>query len=656
MKPNEKMNILLADNGQVYFRILQSALHDEKVNLVLVKSIDEAVAAVAHERFHFFIVAWQLQDGEGIELTRRLRGQCGVLFEPIVLFTASPSTELADIASRAGATELFRKQDVEELITFMQRFLKIHTPIPCRVLYVEDARDQRQYLHSHMLEWGMEVDAYDSADEAWQALSEQRYDLIICDIVLSGQMSGSRFINRIRRQPAPLGNTLILAATAFDTPARRIELFHLGIDDYIVKPIIPLELKARIQNLLLRKRYEDELVSARRRADDASLAKSAFLASMSHEIRTPLNAITGMAQLIRRGGLAPRQEEQLDKLETAGQHLLGIINDILDISKIEAGKLTLEETQVDIEPLLNNVVSILRTQAEARHLRLLIECPPFAIGLLGDPTRLQQALLNYATNAVKFSEHGEIFLRVSIAAEEEQALLLRFEVEDTGIGIAETALPHLFTAFHQAEQSTTRKYGGTGLGLAITRSLALQMGGEVGVRSSVGVGSTFWFTARLAKSHLPCGLSRPALSDHPEDRLRRQHAGQRVLLVEDEPINAEIAQMILEEVGLQVERAENGQEAVDQVKRGPYAAILMDMQMPVMDGLEATQRIRQLPRGRDVAIIAMTANAFAEDKARCLAAGMNDFISKPFNLEQLYSRLLANLPQSTSKEVSATII
>ena len=642
MKPAEQMNILLADHAQVYHQILQSALSEDHVRIVLVKSIEEAVATAKRERFHFFIVAWQLQDGDGLTLTRRLRGECGVHFEPIVLFTASPTTELADIASQAGATELFRKQDVEELITFMHRFLKIHSPIPCRVLYVEDAREQRQFLQHQMLEWGMEVDAHDSAESAWQALSEQDYDLIICDIVLSGQISGSRFINRIRRQPAPLGNTLILAATAFDTPARRIQLFHLGIDDYIVKPIIPLELKARLQNLLLRKRYEDELVLAKRQADNANLAKSSFLASMSHEIRTPLNAINGMAQLIRRGGLAPQQAEQLDKLEKAGHHLLGIINDILDMSKIEAGKLTLEETELEIEPLLRNTASILRSQAEAKYLRLITECVPIP-GVLGDPTRLQQALLNYATNAIKFSDEGEICLRVSITDEDEHSLELRFEVEDQGIGIAEEAQPFLFTAFHQAEHSTARKYGGTGLGLAITRSIAEQMGGATGVRSTLGQGSTFWFTARLKKSGHPALHSSPPAAGETEAVLRQQHAGKCILLVEDEPINEEIARTMLEEVGLQVDHAAHGAIAVEKFGHQPYAAVLMDMQMPVMDGLEATRRIRALSGGERVPIIAMTANAFAEDKARCLAAGMDEFISKPFHPDQLYSRLYALL-------------
>jgi CheY-like chemotaxis protein len=260
---------------------------------------------------------------------------------------------------------------------------------------------------------------------------------------------------------------------------------------------------------------------------------------------------------------------------------------------------------------------------------------------VGDPTRLQQALLNYATNAVKFTEKGTVTLRALKQEEAADSVRVRFEVQDTGIGIVPEVMSRLFSTFEQADNSMTRKYGGTGLGLAITRRLAELMGGESGADSKPGVGSTFWFTVKLKKGDEKAASTATAVDAEAE--IRQRYAGQRILVVDDEPVNREIALMQLEAVDLVADAAEDGAEAVAMVQKNNYAAIFMDMQMPKLNGLEATREIRQLPGSRDTPIIAMTANAFAEDKARCMAAGMNDFLAKPFNPDELFVILLRAL-------------
>ena len=534
------------------------------------------------------------------------------------------------------------------------------------------------------------------------------------------------------------------------------------------------------------------LALARDRVEDATRAKSAFLANMSHEIRTPMNAIIGLTHLMTRDTQDMLERERLGKISDAARHLLQVINDILDLSKIEAGKMTLEDTEFSLDSMLAGAFEMVNGRACEKRLELVLDTDHLPARLRGDPTRLAQALINLLANAVKFTQSGWVRLRGQLLREDRGRLQVRFEVQDTGDGIAPERQAALFTAFEQGDSSTTRRHGATGLGLALTRHLAQLMGGEVGLQSTPGQGSTFWFTAWLGapeqagdraapvplqglrallvddlpealqaltdRLHMlglqvdaqPSGaaalqrataeinagrpfdvllidwrmapmdgietlqklrgvlgagtppailatafdetamwhraraaqfdavlvkpitasmlhdtlsrvlrkqtglrLAAPLPLGQAEALLRQHHAGQRVLLVEDNPVNQEVGQELLRHAGLVVETADNGRCAVELALTRDYALVLMDMQMPELDGLAATREIRARA-GLGLPIIAMTANAFGEDRQACLDAGMNDHVAKPVRPEHLYATLQRWLPLPDSGQAART--
>jgi len=363
-----------------------------------------------------------------------------------------------------------------------------------------------------------------------------------------------------------------------------------------------------------------------------------------------MHGIMGMIATVRSRLSEAKAQRQLDMAKDAANRLLLLINDILDISKIEAEHMTLEQAEFRLDKVLDNVRSLVGFKAEQKGLKLLIEPAPEIVGraYLGDSLRLGQILLNLVGNAVKFTDSGSVMVRLREVGQLADQALLRFEVQDSGIGISADEKKRLFTAFEQADSSMTRKYGGTGLGLAISKRLVHMMGGEIGVDSEPGKGSTFWFTVRLGLiSEVTTPAASSPLEESAETELRRRFAGARVLLAEDEPISQEVSRAILEDVGLLVDLAEDGEMALALAQIADFDIILMDMQMPKMNGLDATRAIRADSLNTDTPILAMTANAFLEDRQACLDAGMNDHIGKPVVPEILFEILLKWLSRNS---------
>ncbi|MDR1947068.1 MAG: response regulator [Desulfovibrio sp.] len=524
-----------------------------------------------------------------------------------------------------------------------------------RVLVVDDEPVNIQVLKNLLSVCHYSVSKAYNGLEALDLIAKgEKFDIVLLDIMMP-RMSGYEVCRRLREEYS-LFDLPILMLTAKNQIQDVVSGFQSGANDYIQKPFDKEELLARVKTLL-------ELKSAVTASMAANKVKSAFLANMSHEIRTPLNAVIGLTHLLLNTPLEDKQRDYTEKMRRAASVLLGIVNDILDFSKVDAGKMTLERIPFDIRRIFDDIAVFFQEESSSSGIALRLDTDPaLPLVLLGDPLRLHQIFINLVNNAFKFTEKGTVTVRAAVSGRGRGDVTVNFAVEDTGIGMSREQAGNIFAAFTQADNSVTRKYGGTGLGLTITRQMIELMGGEIAVSSEEGKGTVFSFSCVFP---LVDALSAPdALRDEAAVNASRGESlaageekedagdenavlrGMRVLLVEDNEINREIAEELLNAVDIAVSTAENGKEALERIEEAaragaspPFDLVLMDLQMPVMDGYTAAKTIMDKPEYGDMPIFAMTAHAFAEEKEHCLALGMKGHLTKPIDVEVFYRML-----------------
>ncbi len=520
-----------------------------------------------------------------------------------------------------------------------------------KILIVDDIKENLIALERILADFNVEFVRATSGNDALVNTFLHDFALAIIDIQMP-EMDGYETVEFLRQEAKTKYLPVIFVSAIYKDDFYVVKGIESGAVDLISKPINQDILRGKVKvflDLYTQKRQLErinaELKIAKDKAENATHTKSLFLASMSHEIRTPLNGIIGMTNILKDTGLSKEQTEYLDIINISGNNLLAIINDILDFSKIESGQVDLEIINFDLIKELESVVKLLQLKAKEKRLTMRTEISDHVPRFLkGDPLRLKQIIINLLNNAIKFTPSGSVTLKVdvmdtdSIISKKKNMVKLMFRVIDTGIGISEEGKKKLFKAFSQTESSISRKYGGTGLGLAISKNLSKMMNGEIGVESELKKGSKFWFTAEFEISKG---------SEHEiKNTIDAETRGDKpltILLAEDNLINQKVAVFNLKKLGHQVDVADNGKIAVDKYRQNKYDLILMDIQMPVMDGVEATHTIRMLEKEKSVEkpiqIIAMTASAMKGERERLISEGMDDYISKPFKPEDLVKML-----------------
>lgn len=632
-------HVLAVEPSKAFRSVLSGLFKGVGAKCTILEEASDIEALLEQENFDFICLGLHLEGRSGLELCRVIRKVQKYRFTPIVLLTAEAAETTQTEAFSSGFTDIFHRKELADLEAYLKRHQEASKKTRGKILYVEDSRSQRMTMQAYLEDAGLEVDSFEAAEEAWQALLVNDYDLVLTDIVLPGAVSGLHLVHRIRRLGDPKGDIPIVAITGFDDSSRRVELLQRGVNDYVTKPVVPQEVLVRIRTLLKHRHLVARLQDQNQKIEEQSNNQLAFLASISHDVRTPLNGILGVLELMRSAQFNKQQQNWFNIAMQSGEHLISIVDDVLDLSRAAVGEFTIETEACSFKKIVLNVISNLKPQSDSKRLKVSADiCENFPDTLLGDPKRFYQVLMNLAGNAVKFTDQGSV--KVSVDYTENAALsgmkgMVTVAVEDTGSGIPGEKLDTVFKQFRQVD-AVARSKGGSGLGLAIVKTIVDAWGGQVGVSSELGKGSRFWFS-------LPVEVVADVEGNEAEVSVEPifDKSFFKVLLVEDNHINQLVAGSMLDQLGIEYGVAENGEQALAHLDNHMNVnLVLMDCQMPVMDGYEATARIRHTESDyQDIYVVALTASAMIEEERKCYRVGMNDFIPKPLQHDMLIQKL-----------------